>query len=297
MLQSIKYEIIVMIHKKEFIVAFCFMMVFLLVAFLYACEGQWGLEVSEVLAADYLYAGQHSSAAWGIFMYLICFIVVLPHAMSYINDIESGTQSLVLVRSSRLRYYVSKNIAVFLGNFMIIFIPFLFNFILCHLTFSELPNYGFGEYGLPNYFRTITGSNYIYASQVRHPGIPMIGLFVQSPELYALLYLLILASTAGIMGNFVLCISFFIKKHRIFLFLPIYLIITFSGVATSYSEMMAYRSTDRVFTNYTIMDYLGILGYRGQDERYILILLAVSAVFCAAATGRAIRSDNLVQER
>lgn len=297
MRQSIKYEITVMLHKKEFILAFCFMLLFTLSAFLYACRGQWGVEISQVMSANYLYVGQHSNAAWGLFMYLICFVVVLPHAMSYINDLETGTFSLAIVRSNKFRYYISKNIAAFLGNFIIIFIPFLLNLIFCHMTFSEQPNYAFGEYGLPNYFRTITGSNSMFVAQMRNSGIPFIGLFVKSPTLYCLLYLFLLSVAAGVLGNFVLCISFFLKKHRVFLFLPVYLLVIFSGVATSYSEMMARRDANRVYTDYNLMDYLGILGYKGQDGRYIAVLLAVIGVFCMIAIWRAIRSDELIDVR
>ena len=291
MLKAIIYEIKTMINRKAFCISFIAVLLFSFASFVIAVLTNWGAEWSKVLSADDQFVGNASYGLWEFFRYVFAFIIVLPHAMSYLGDIESGAYSLAVVRAGKLRYFLSKLAATFAGNFLIIALPFLINLLLCHLAFSGKPNFTFGEYGLPNYFSTLMGTNFILP--LERGQIPFLHVFLLSPTLYSLLYTAIISCVSGLLGVFVLCLSFFVRK-RAFLFIPVYLLFLFSSVVTEYNYSASLSDPGRVFVNYDLMDYLGTHGYPGQISRYPVILFLALVIFCALATCWALRNDQLI---
>jgi len=289
--KSIVYEIKTMINRKAFCISFVAVLLFSFASFVIAVLNNWGAEWSNVFSADDQFVGNAFSGLWEFFGYVFAFMIVLPHAMSYLGDIESGAYSLAVVRAGKLRYFLSKLAATFVGNFLIIALPFLINLLLCHLAFSGKPNFSFGEYGMPNYFRTLMGTNFILP--LEQSQIPFLHIFLISPTLYSLLYTAIISCVSGLLGVFVLCLSFFVRK-RALLFIPVYLLILFSSVVTEYNYSASLSNPGRVFVNYDFMDYLGTHGYPGQISRYPAILFLVLVIFCVLATCWAIRNDQLI---
>lgn len=291
MRRSVKYEIRVMLHKKEFALAFCVMLAFCVFSFIYAALGQWGVERSQLLSADSLFMGVSFSSTWYYFVYLFAFIIVLPHSMSYINDLESGVFSMVVIRSGKMRYYLSKLVAAFIGNVIIIAIPFIMNLILCHMTFSSEPNYLFGEYGLPNYFRTVLGTNYVF--NANQTIIPFVQLFLKHSALYNLMYIGFLSAAAGVLGAFLVCFSFLFKKRRAILFIPIYIYILFSSVISEYFYTMAMSNPDFIFRNFDFMDYFAVFGFQGKSILYLMCVFLLLILFCVFSCFRTIKADVL----
>lgn len=294
MWNSIVFEIKTMINKKGFCTSFIVMLVFSLFSFVVCASRSWGEELSQVLSADSQFMGNAYSPTWYFFTYLFSFIIVLPHSLSYITDLELGTYSVIVVRSGKKQYLVSKIFATFIGNFVLITIPFLVNLILCHLTFSNEPNFIFGEYGLPNYFRTIMGTNYVFSAFQKE--IPFLPIFLLSPTLYNILYILILGFASGIFGVLVLSISFIFSKRRAYLFAPVYLLMLLTSVLSEYSYSKAVNNPGQVFINFDLMDYLAAFGYPGKSALYIAILLVISLAFCIATFIKALYNDQLIFE-
>ncbi len=293
MLQSVKYEWKVMLHKKEFLVAFCAAMAFCVLSLLVSTNAalrNCGADQSEVLSADSIFAGNASSGIWYFFQYLFPFLIVLPHSISYIQDIDCGALPLLTTRGDRKRYVFSKLTACFLGNVVIILIPFLLNLLLCHIAFPSNENSARWVYGVLQYDGILLGTNHSY--QTAYGALPFLRLYLFSPTLYNVLYILILSLASGIVGVFVLCLSFFFHKQKAPLFLPVFLMVLGSSVLNAYCLSRAVSDASYQYVNYNLMDYFAAFGYRGQSPYYILGVAAVLLVFCAFAVRHVLRADE-----
>ena len=292
MKKSIKYEMFTMLNMRGFCFSFLIMLVFSIYSFAVVAFRLMGVDRSSVFSADACFMGCYYSPTWYFFLYIFSFVIVLPHATSYIADIETGVYSLAVLRSGKKNYFLSKMIATFVGNFIMIAIPFLINLILCHMTFSSTSNYPFGEYGLPNYYRTVLGSNYIFSTDQTE--IPFMHIFLTSPTLYNLLYIFIVSVVSGYLGVFVLSLSFLFNRNRAYLFAPIYIFMLASSVVTEYRYSRAVSNPSIQFVNYNLMDYIAVFGYPGKSLLYISVVITVCTSFVVVATIHAIKADQLL---
>lgn len=293
MLRSLKCEWNVMLHKKEFLVAFCAAMAFCVISFAYEVHVSLqfcGADLGKVVSADSIFAGNASSGMWYFFQYLFPFLIVLPHSISYIQDIDCGALPLLTTRGGRKRYVFSKLVVCFLGNMVIILIPFLLNLLLCHVALPVNENSARWIYGCGNYDGILLGTNHSF--QTDYGALPFLRLFLYSPTLYNVLYILILSLASGITGVFVLCLSFFFCKQKAPLFLPVFLMVLGSSVLNVYCLSRAIGDASYKYVNYNLMDYFAAFGYRGQSPYYILSVAAVLLVFCAFAVRHVLRADE-----
>ncbi len=290
MLNTMKFQLSIMMAKKEFKISFLVIFLYCIISFVYAAISQWGLDGAYVLSANALFCGNAYSKTWYYFIYLFSFSIVLPFSSSHINDIECGITPFILTKSTRKEYYLTKIFVCFIGGFIIIFIPFLLNLALCHLTFPNNMNYQFGEYGMPNFFRTILGTNLSYNTEQKI--IPFIKLFLNSPTIYNIVYICILSIVSGIFSVFLLCITYLKKLHRAILFVPIYVIVLFSSVISEYGFSRAINDYKQIFVNYDIMDYLVAFGFSGKSVIYISVFFSIIALFCIFSYLKIINSDE-----
>lgn len=293
MRSAINYEFKTMLNKRSFCVSLIITLSFSIFSFGVIAFRSLGTEMSQVLSADSCFMGNYYSPAWFFFIYIFSFVIVLPHSMSYISDIETGIYPLVVLRAGKKKYFLSKIIATFWGNFIIIALPFFVNLILCHLTFSNKPNYSFGEYGLPNYFTMVTGSSYMFSTQQSE--IPFLPVFLTSPTLYNVIYILIVSIASGFLGIFVLSFSFLFIRKRAYLFAPVYLIMIASSVVSEYIYSRAISNSSVQFTNVNLMDYLAAFSYPGKNIIYISSIFILCVIFIVIATAKAIKADPLLE--
>src|SRR5690606_20936544 len=215
MINSVRMQFSLMINKLGFKLSFSCALIYSLASYVYYLITYQGVDVLYFLSANYLYAGNEHAPFWGIFQSYFPFLVVFPFAFSYLDDKDLNIDHYIIGRMSRKDYYIGKLITSFLGGGLIIFIPFTINLILCNITFQENNNTYFGEYNLLPYFETLSGTNVIFNTEFT--GVSFLGLYLFSPLLYNIVYLLLLSLFSGIMSVFTCASSFFIKKYKIIL--------------------------------------------------------------------------------
>ena len=211
--------------------------------------------------------------------------------MSYIGDLDIGICPYIFVRSGRGKYYLAKICAAFVGNVLIIAIPFLINLLLCMIALTAEPNYGFAPYGLRDFPRSVLGT--WYAFQTEHPALPLAEIFVNHPTLYSLLYIIFISFNAGLFGVFLLCLSFLLRKNRALLFLPVYLFMLITSAISDRGVMAAISNPNIVFTNYDFMDYLACRGYGGKSPEFLLMVYVAMIGLSALITLRTIQKDTI----
>ena len=223
MIASIKTQIRITFKKRDFKFALSLLFVYAGYVFIAAVVKNWGSEVSTMWDANEYICYSPSNSDYSIFHVLFPFLIVIPCATSYIDDYKNQLLPVYVTRSSRVCYYVSKLVSCFVGTAMVVAIPFFCNLVLTNLFFPHNHNTWLGGYQGGNFYRSLLGLNTMFFTD--YPKTPFLEVFLKSPFLYHLLYLVILSSFAGLMAAFVLSLSFIWRKWKLFLFIPVYVVI------------------------------------------------------------------------
>lgn len=274
MIKSIKSQFLIMINGLSFKFAFSVSLLYNLVSYVLTVLVNRNVDLSMMYSADSVYAGNSLAQVFDIFSKLFPFLVIFPFSFSYIDDRNLKIHSYLLSRTTKRDYYLSKMINCFIGTFIIIFIPFLINLLLCHLTFPQNHNTFFGEYNWRNYFRSLVGSNVDVDINTKYTGLSFLKLYLYSPFLYNIFYNFLLSSFAGLMGIFSLSCSFIIKKYKILLFIPTYLIFYLGSIM----DTVICNSGKSYFCT-ALMQYVSVGNTIGLSLIFILVFIVALMIF------------------
>ncbi len=286
MFYAIKMQILLMINKFSFKLAFTIIMLYNIVSYLSDSVKYIGSDIINIYSASFIFSGNDYAPYWNIFEALFPFLVVFPFAFSYLDDLYSGIIAYQLSRFDVFKYYTSKLIAGFIGGFFIILIPFFVNIILCYLTFRENYHTPWGPYNLVSYFEELSGSNvYINTDFV---GQPLLRVYLFSPFLNNALYILILSFFSGVLSMFSVACSFFLTKHKMILFLPVYTVFLLGTII----DLVFRANMDKVpYINFRWMTYSSFNSSAGRYYLVFTVLVMILILFCASAVWRSTRKD------
>ncbi len=301
-MKAIRMQFFIMINKKEFQLAFSFTLCWVLYCYLYQVRGEAGKDLLLYWDAKQFYCGSSIHPLWYYFTFLFPIVVVLPYATSYLTERANGTSILLISKMGVKQYILSKIVVCFIGSFIIMMIPFLINYIFCQVTFPHTNNIMTAYYGQEGYDGILTGTH--YGLRMQHIEFPFLNLYLNYPNLYYIWYIILLSTLSGVFGVIILCFSFLIKRGRIFLFLPIFLLLKGMNVLTMQSDMkagsnpysplmvesMGYKEGPE-YICYNILEYVSPFGDRGQNTTYLLIVGIIIVLFCSVSTIFAIKQE------
>ena len=268
-LSSLKVQLKIMARKAEFQIAFLVTLFYACFAFVYVFLMNTGRDVSEYIDANRQIGYSQYHVFWFVFSFLYPFLIVLPFATSYIDDYKNRLLQIYVTRVSRWQYYGSKLLAGFIGTTVMIAVPFLINLFLCNLFLPHNYNTWIGAYQSTNYIRIVLGTGYDYAA-VSYK-MPFLELYLASPFWYNIVYLLVFSAFSGLLGSFVLGLSFMIKRWKIVLFLPVYLLLRILQTC----DMFSYSYTldgGMTYINYDPLNYVTPNYTIGQSSVFILLV-------------------------
>lgn len=244
--------------KKSVQVAFVISIVYALVSF-FMVRG----ELSNGFSGFWSYCGMEFNTQWDVYSIIICFLVAIP-AMSFQDDVLNQTVATVWIRSSRKEYLKAKIGVVFLADFLLVLIPCLVNFSLC-LFYS-------GCYGLiPSPFGhtlstikfnllNVSPTDWFVGTYVPFPF-----LFEHCPILYVLLYMIFMAAFVGFLGVVLLAISFWIRRFKIVLFIPVFIATKIGTMLDGWSYNTNYMRYNHRYVNFDMWDYVAPASYYGLN--------------------------------
>lgn len=289
LLSSLKTQLKIMSGKKEFKCAGLITLFYSCINFILVLKELKGVDISLIKDANQAICYYDMNRLWSFFAILYPFLIVLPFATSYVEDCKNQLLPVYFSRCSKKNYYISKLIACFLGTALVIAVPFFLNLLLCNIFLPHNNNTWIGEYQLENYYRNLLGTNHLYS--VKYPKMPLLKIFLYSPFLYNLVYLLIFSLFSGLLGSFVLSISFWLKKNKLVLFLPVFVIMRLLQVYDSYHFSNALSNEEIVYTNCNLLDYVVPTFLSGHNPFYIGIVILVILIVIAASTVYAVKND------
>lgn len=267
----IRMQFRLMINKKEFQLVYLINLVYVFLVYLKHISAYWGDEVSTILSP-----GSTSAIVWHynisriyhIYIILLPFLLVLPFAMSFIDDNKNLILFALQIRSGVKVYYIAKGIVCFIGGFLAFFVPLFMNFILNHVTFPDSGLTFMGDLYDINFDSLVTGAG--LTIEARGPKTWFLPLFLASQEGYTLLFCILFSIEMGIFSTFVYVVSFVLKRSKLTLLLPFYLI-----TACFEKLELIYRGREP-YLCYSILSYFMLDGWYGKDPLFIgIVILAV----------------------
>lgn len=282
----LKMQISTMFRGKGFKAAFGISMICAVLFFIIESPMPYG-----VFNGFYAYCGMGDCNEWAMFSFLLSFLIVLPFATSFQDDLHKRTYGALMIRENRREYIKAKMTATFIGNFIMVVIPFLLNMLLCFIFLSHVTNTPYGEPGSNLFIAIMEGSGADYSSI--HPGQPLVGLIKFSPVLYCILYLILLGVFCGLAGVVVLALSFWVRKYKLVLFLPFLLIGQLGETWTGISLNQAIEDRSHVFWNFSLWDYVAPFSYTGKSYVIFWGFVAVLCVFVYVSYRHILKLDYL----
>ena len=270
----LKQQLKTMFHGKGFKAGFGISLVCAIAFFLMAVPMPYG-----IFNGFYAYCGMGDCNEWSMYSFLLPFLIVLPFATSFQDDLHKKTYGTIMVRNNGGEYIRAKMIATFIGNFVIVVIPFAVNMVLCSIF---LPHVTVTPYGEPesDLFIAImegTGVDFLCIN----PEQPLVGLIRFSPVVYCILFLVFLGLFCGLAGVVVLALSFWVRRYKLVLFLPFLLISQLGETWTGISLNKAIADRSHLFVNLSLWDYVAPFSYQGKSYLifWIFVLLLCGFVY------------------
>ncbi len=288
MLSSIKTQIKVMRKGKEYKIAFIVTFSYSCLAFLYALVQNAGHDLSLMKDANQMVCFSGANIWWSTFCILWPFLIVLPFSTSYIDDYKNQLLPVYFSRVSKKDYYVSKLTAAFVGTAFIIAVSFLTNLILCNCFFPHNGNTWIGEYQMPNFYRGLLVTNIDY--RTLYPSIPFLRVYLFSPFVYNLMYVLLFSLFSGLAGSFIMSLSFYFKKNKIILFAPFFILTQLLRVIDAQAFSKAVE-TQGLYSNVNIFAYFSPLFSKGLVPLFVPVISVFLLAAMTCLTIHAIHQD------
>lgn len=249
LISCIRNQFIAMLRKKSFWIAFDTILLYTFAVYIMNIMNCIGHDVSSIFDSSYYFLGSYYNDYLELFSLAFPILVVLPFSFTYFEDAESHNLQFIQSRVGKSNYVIASAIVCFWGSFIVIFIPFLLNIILNYITFPQNDVTVFGVKESYAYWLHLYGEEGI-------PRFAFLDLFIYNQNLYNLLVALLLSGFAGLLGVFAYTMSFYIKKYKLLLFLPVYLLF----LVTNNLYLIGFR--------FFLIDYLVTVPY--HDIRNIL---------------------------
>lgn len=284
MIREIKSQSYLLIHKKSFKIALICNILFNAVSYLYQVFKVIGKYEIEVISASYACSISEGNPFWTYYQILFPFIVVIPFAFSYFEDKALNLIYYIETRVEKKKYLIAKVITSFIGSFIVVIIPFLLNILLNEITFPHNGNtFGSNIHSI-EITKDLVGENVIAATIQK--GLIGLRFFLMYPQLYNIILIFLLAIIAGVMGAYCFCWSYFVEKHKILLFLPVYIYCYIGSIFTRMSEEVG------IAINFTLLDYAYLNTNMGKNVIILLLEFIIMIVFIGITTYHEIKQKQ-----
>lgn len=265
MKKEIKFQLNNALCSPGFISVCIAMTLFSAVCFIISCVTEYKTDIISVApaSAQFFFNAFYNASYTRVFSVILPLAACAAYSDSYLSDYNANRLPLCLARTKLPDYYFSKLIAVFFcGSFVIVF-PQVLNYILCIIAF---PIESTNEYGLDLWQSTV------YAKDVFVGGSYFLfkKLYILSPYLYFILYIMISGFVSGLIAVIAYQLSYFIR-NRIF-------ILSFMFVAMNLSDALL------TSTKFDINGYIFGCSVGGQTYLYFILTIGIYILFAALPT-------------
>lgn len=248
-----------MVSKKSFWLGFFIITFYALTSYLLNVRGYYNKDLSQVLDRRELVCFHTFDRLSNYLDVLFPFLVVLPFSLSYFEDCESKMLGFWLRRTGKKKYYTAKAIICFVGSFLMIAIPFLVNLLLVWITFPENGNLYDGIIHSELFYLNVESFHETWQTYWN----PFLSLYIFHPFFYNCIYILMMSLLSGVLGVVAYVSSFFIRKYKLLLLLPVYLLFWILTMINQFVDDFDMELFSYVIRGYVKGNYLYFIGVLG----------------------------------
>ena len=221
MIKQVRIEIKNAMNQIEFKVLFAAILLISLISSLLNCFQDYGHNILFIKSYvdNSMYNSIKARPIVSVFEYLSPLIVMMIYSSSKWKEEKNGMQSMIITRTNKREYYLSK----FIANFIIVFGVILFSGLINLLiSYTVYPVVGFdNRWGIP-----------VYDLIQRYDKRALLDLLrIQNPFVYILIKNIIVSTFLATISNIPYCLSF-IKPFKEMEFIQI-CIMTFIAIAVA----------------------------------------------------------------
>ena len=221
MIKQVRIEIKNAMNQIEFKVLFAAILLISLISILLNCFQDYGHNILFIKSYvdNSMYNSIKARPIVSVFEYLSPLIVMMIYSSSKWKEEKNGLQSMIITRTNKREYYLSK----FIANFIIVFGVILFSGLINLLiSYTVYPVVGFdNRWGIP-----------VYDLIQRYDKRALLDLLrIQNPFVYILVKNIIVSTFLATISNIPYCLSF-IKHFKEMEFIQI-CIMTFIAIAVA----------------------------------------------------------------
>lgn len=221
MIKQVRIEIKNAMNQIEFKVLFAAILLISLISILLNCFQDYSHNILFIKSYvdNSMYNSIKASPIVSVFEYLSPLIVMMIYSSSKWKEEKNGMQSMIITRTNKREYYLSK----FIANFIIVFGVILFSGLINLLiSYTVYPVVGFdNRWGIP-----------VYDLIQRYDKRALLDLLrIQNPFVYILIKNIIVSTFLATISNIPYCLSF-IKPFKEMEFIQI-CIMTFIAIAVA----------------------------------------------------------------
>lgn len=221
MIKQVRIEIKNAMNQIEFKVLFAAILLISLISILLNCFQDYGHNILFIKSYvdNSMYNSIKARPIVSVFEYLSPLIVMMIYSSSKWKEEKNGMQSMIITRTNKREYYLSK----FIANFIIVFGVILFSGLINLLiSYTVYPVVGFdNRWGIP-----------VYDLIQRYDKRALLDLLrIQNPFVYILIKNIIVSTFLATISNIPYCLSF-IKPFKEMEFIRI-CIMTFIAIAVA----------------------------------------------------------------
>lgn len=263
-----------LLKRREFIFSFLFMIAISLGSFIYNCFMQYGADVGIALSADKLFIGRGNSDTnilYLVLQFIIPLIIVLPFSDIASFESNANITPVLLTRADRKSYFRCQILISGLSAWIVVFIPFILNFILCLIAFPLE--------SINTSTATVSGIYDDYYGKALDV-ILFPELFSINPYLYNFIILLLLCLFCSLCSMLIYTISYFFKGNRIFLLFFAFIVNNFLIIITN-STNFSISPFDYLFS-YTNTFYV-------KSEPFLLLLFVLMIVLIVVLAPKCVK--------
>ena len=231
LIKSIKMQMTVLLKRKSTIIMYFFMLFLVLYNFFKNIITYYGFDIMRLFHPMKVGIMSDYNAIGFYFTEFYPLLVIIPAAFSFLIDRNSKEFVFIQSRVGKRNYYWGKLISVFLITFLVFTIPLFIEFILNCVAFPLSATGDPTAASLYDLGYIDSVRRYFFSS-----------LYIFSPYLYNLFFIIVFGTFSGILATFVTAISTFkFMKFRIMIFIPVYMLLyiftvigtTFKGISFS----------------------------------------------------------------
>lgn len=221
MIKQVRIEIKNAVNQIEFKVLFAAILLISLISILLNCFQDYGRNILFIRSYvdNSMYISIKARPVVSVFEYLSPLIVMMIYSSSKWKEEKNGMQSMIITRTNKKEYYLSKFIANFIIIFGVILFSGLINLLISYIVY---PTVGFdNRWGIP-----------VYDLIQRYDNRALLDLLrIQNPFVYILVKNIIVSTFLATISNIPYCLSF-IKHFKEMEFIQI-CIMTFIAIAVA----------------------------------------------------------------